>query len=83
MILILEEKGHEFTEKFWEFIKEGDYRCGWKNSNDVHFYRFTDPKPGYPVQIELFSRKPDYHLQIEEGIITKYIDDDISSLSAI
>lgn len=83
MILILEEKGHEFTEKFWEFIKEGDYRCGWKNSNDVHFYRFTDPKPGYPVQIELFSRKPDYHLQIEEGIISIYIDDDISSLSAI
>ena len=68
---------------FWEYIKEGGYRCGWRNSKDVHFYRFTDPKPGYPVQIELFSRLPDYHLSVESGIIPLYIDDDVSSLSAI
>ena len=69
MILVLEDKYHEFAEKFWEYIKEGNYRCGWKSSENVHFYRFTEPKPGYPVQIELFSRRPDYHLQVEEGII--------------
>ncbi|MBR1892751.1 MAG: hypothetical protein IJ815_04385, partial [Lachnospiraceae bacterium] len=50
---------------------------------DVHFYRFTDPKPGYPVQIELFSRLPDYHLNVEYGIIQIHIDYDISSISAI
>ena len=56
MILLLEDRYQEFAKVFWEYIKEGGYRCGWKNSEDVHFYRFTDPEPGYPVQIELFSR---------------------------
>ena len=39
--------------------------------------------PGYPVQIELFSRFPDYHLRTDSGIIPIHINDDISSLSAI
>ena len=83
MILLLEDRYKEFAAVFWEYIKEGAYKCGWKNSNDMHFYRFTEPKSGYPVQIELFSRKPGYHLEIDEGIIPIYIDDDTSSLSAI
>ena len=32
---------------------------------------------------DIFSRKPGYHLEIEEGIIQIHIDDDTSSLSAI
>lgn len=83
MILILEDKKAEFAKTFWEFIKEGEYKCGWKNSDEMHFYRFTEPKLGYPVMIELFSRKPGYHLDVEEGIIPIHIDDDTSSLSAI
>lgn len=83
MILILEDKKAEFAKNFWEFIKEGEYKCGWKNSDEMHFYRFTEPKSGYPVIIELFSRKPGYHLDVEEGIIPIHIDDDTSSLSAI
>lgn len=83
MILILEEKRSEFAKVFWEYIKEGQYKCGWRNSDIMHFYRFTEPVPGYPVMIELFSRKPGYTLEIEEGIIPIHIDDDISSLSAI
>lgn len=83
MILILEDKKIEFAKTFWEFIKEGEYRCGWKNSDEMHFYRFTEPKSGYPVMIELFSRKPGYHLDVEEGIIPINIDEDTSSLSAI
>lgn len=83
MILILEDKYQEFAKVFWEYIKEGKYRCGWKNSADMHFYRFTDPSVGYPVQIELFSRVPGYHLSVKEGIIPIHIDDDVSSLSAI
>ncbi len=46
-------------------------------------YRFTEPLPGFPVMIELFSRRPGYHLEVEEGIIPIHIDDDTSSLSAI
>lgn len=49
----------------------------------MHFYRFTEPKEGYPVQIELFSRMPGYHLEWDEGIVPIYIDEDMSSLSAI
>lgn len=84
VILILEDQFPEFAEKFWEYIREGGYRCGWKTSDSVHFYRFTEPaQAGYPSQIELFSRTPDYHLEIPNGIVPIHIDDHISSLSAI
>lgn len=86
MILILEDPGWftGFAERFWEYIRQGGYTCGWKNSDSVHFYRFTNPtRPEYPVQIELFSRMPDYHLEVPNGIIPIHIDDQISSLSAI
>lgn len=83
MILVLEDKRGEFARTFWEFIKEGEYKCGWKNSDEMHFYRFTEPKAGYPVMIELFSRNMGYHLDGEGGIIPIHIDDDSSSLSAI
>lgn len=83
MIILFEDRYQDFAKIFWEFVKEGGYRCGWKNSDDVHFYRFTEPTPGYPSQIELFSRKPDYHLASVSEIIPVHISDDISSLSAI
>lgn len=83
MIILFEDRYRDFARVFWEFIKEGKYQCGWKSSKDIHFYRFTNPSSGYPVQIELFSRKPDYHLEVESGIIPIHIDDDVSSLSAI
>ena len=83
MILIMEDNFPEFGTVFWEYIKEGGYKCGWKNEENMHFYRFTDGNPGYPTMIELFSRKPGYHLEINEGIVPIQIDDDTSSLSAI
>lgn len=83
MILIMEDKKNDFAKTFWEFIREGGYRCGWKNSDEMHFYRFTEPKPGYPVMIELFSRTTRYHLDVDVGIIPIHINDDTSSLSAI
>lgn len=83
MILIMEGNFPEFGAVFWEYIKEGGYKCGWKNEENMHFYRFTEGNSGYPAMIELFSRNPGYHLEIEEGIIPVHIDDDISSLSAI
>ena len=83
MILILEDKKEAFANIFWKFIKEGGYKCGWKNNDNLHFYRFTEPQKNYPCQIELFSRKQDYQLNVEQGIIPIYIDEDTSSLSAI
>lgn len=83
MILIMEAQFKEFARTFWEFIIEGGYRLGWKNSEEVHFYRFTEPKAGYPVMIELFSREPEYIKDVPQGIIPIHIDEEISSLSAI
>ena len=83
MIILLEDRYIEFASVFWEYIKEGGYKCGWRQSDQRHFYRFTEPREGYPVMIELFSKKPDYHLEIDSGIIPIHIDNDTSSLSAI
>ena len=83
MILIMEARYQEFAKVFWEYIIEGGYRFGWKNSDKVHFYRFTEPRIGYPSMIELFSREPDYIGKVPEGIVPLHIDDDTSSLSAI
>ena len=83
MILIMEARYKEFAHIFWEFIMEGEYRFGWKNSEKAHFYRFTEPRSGYPSMIELFSREPDYINFIPDGIIPIHIDEDTSSLSAI
>ena len=83
MILIIEDRYPEFGKVFWEYIKEAGYKCGSRNSEDMHFYRFTDPKAGYPVMIELFSKKPGYKLEVDEGIIPIHMDEDTSSLSAI
>ena len=76
MILIMEDDFPVFADIFWEYIKEGGYKCGWKNEQNMHFYRFTEGKFGYPTMIELFSRKPGYLLEIEEGIIPIHIDAD-------
>lgn len=39
IILIVEDRFPEFAVVFWEYIKNGGYRCGWKNSPGIHFYR--------------------------------------------
>ena len=83
MILIMEARYREFARVFWEYIIEGGYRFGWKNSEKVHFYRFTEPHPGYPYMIELFSRELDYISEVSQGVVPIHIDDDTSSLSAI
>lgn len=83
MILIMEARYKEFAHIFWEFIIEGGYRFGWKNSEKAHFYRFTEPRSGYPAMIELFYREPNYINFIPDGIIPIHIDEDTSSLSAI
>lgn len=63
----------------------GAYRCGWKSSEKLHFYRFTEPQnPNYPIMIELFSKDPGYQLHECDIVITPlHISDEVSSLSAI
>lgn len=85
MILLIEERFAEFAAAFWGYIKDGGYKCGWKSSEVPHFYRFTEPQtPGYPVMIELFSRRPDFQIDHPEVHLTPLpVSDEISSLSAI
>ena len=47
---------------------------GTHNRSNLIALCFTEGKLGYPTMIELFSRKPGYHLNIEEGIIPIHID---------
>lgn len=85
MILLIEERFAEFAAAFWSYIKGGGYKCGWKSSDVPHFYRFTEPQAaGYPVMIELFSRRPDFQIDHPEIHLTPLpVSDEISSLSAI
>ena len=83
MIILFEDKFREFAGLFWNYIREGGYTCEWKNSDEPHFYRFTEPRAGYPKQIELFSRKPNYHLESATPIVPIHVGDNASSLSAI
>lgn len=85
MILLIENRFEEFGTVLWKFIKDGAYKCGWKNSKNLQFYRFTEPQNlNYPIMIELFSKNPGYQLHDIEAVITPlHISDEISSLSAI
>lgn len=45
----------EIASIFWKYIKEGGYKCGWKNAESMHFYRFTEGK--YKVKVMVISKK--------------------------
>ena len=64
MIVVVENMTPEFGSKFWEFIKEADYRPERRKTEagepqKYELYRFLDGKEGYPEMIELLSRHPD------------------------
>ena len=46
MILILEDPGRftGFAERFWEYIRQGGYTCGWKNSDSVDSTDLPSPR---------------------------------------
>ena len=88
IILIVEALSHEFVERFWEFIKSGNY--GEKNKGtDVstrhEYYRFKQPEDdSFPHQIELFSRRLDAFILPADAHLTPIpTTEDLSSLSAI
>ena len=85
MILLIENRFEEFAPIFWSYINAGGYKCGWRNSDIPHFYRFTEPQtPNYPKIIELFSKRPDFQMNHPEVHLTPLpVSEDISSLSAI
>lgn len=85
IVLCAEALDADFAQKFWDFVKAGEYKHQEKSTGDRQFYRFTKPaNTDYPVMLELFSRKPEDVLLKGDADLTPIpIDEEVSSLSAI
>lgn len=85
IVLCVEALDAKFVQAFWDFIRNGQYAIGEKSTGDKQFYRFKNPAtPGFPVMIELFSRRPDLPGLADNSRLTPIpADDAASSLSAI
>ncbi|MGN0224393.1 MAG: hypothetical protein ACI4AM_10280 [Muribaculaceae bacterium] len=89
MVLIVEALTDAFVERFWAFVKEAGYMHRNVGSGDRtrkhQYYRFKAPvTPGFPYQIELFSRKIDCIKVPDDAHLTPIpVEADLSSLSAI
>lgn len=84
LVLIVEAVSEKFIDSFVKFIQDGRYSHMDKGTGDHQFYRFEKPENHeFPAMIELFSRKPDYMLRLENHLAPIHISDDVVSLSAI
>lgn len=85
IVLCAEALDAEFTQRFWNFVKVGEYEHQEKSTGDRQFYRFTKPSSkNYPVMLELFSIKPeDVLLEGDTDLTPIPVDKEVSSLSAI
>jgi len=83
VVLIVEALTREFGDRFWKFIRDGGYQNREKSSGAPQFYRFEKPTDkNYPSMIELFART-DWVLESGAALTPVFIDDSVSSLSAI
>jgi len=85
MVLLVESLTADFGRRFWAYVTAGGYQHKNKSNGQPQFYRFTNPaKPGFPLMIELFSRRTDAIELPADAVLTPLpLDDDLSSLSAI
>lgn len=84
-ILVVEALNESFVNRFWEFVRAGQYELWETSSGKTQFYRFIKPKAeGFPLQVELFSRVPDM-IKVPKGVhlIPIPVGEDLSSFSAI
>lgn len=85
IVLCVESMDANFANKFWGFVREGQYESQQKSTGKKQFYRFMKPKnPAFPYMLELFSRQPDGVLLEGDTHLTPLpVDANASSLSAI
>ncbi len=85
LVLCIEALSDEFIDYFWNFVKEGEYIILERGNGDKCFYRFTEPqRGGYPVMLEILSRKSDVLGVRAPGTIAPLtVNEEIVSLSAI
>jgi hypothetical protein len=88
MIVICQPESKFYMKRFWEFIKAGGYKLGKPDKEeDAHpcFYRFIKPdSKEFPLQVELFSKVPEY-VEVPDDVHIVHIPMDgyTSSFSAI
>ncbi len=85
IVLCVEALTPNFFRQFWRFIVEGEYERREKSSGTRCFYRFSHPhSEGFPMLMELFSRKADFLPNGYDGVLTPIpAEEETSSLSAI
>jgi hypothetical protein len=85
IILVVEALTSGYVKRFWEFVKAGQYETRQRGSNKNEYFRFSKPQTEiFPMQIEIFARKPDILAISEDARLTPIpVDEDLSSLSAI
>ena len=85
LVLVIEAVNNDYIARFWEFIEMGEYKLKQVGEIKRKYYRFINPQnEKFPMQIELFSRKPDIFFEIEGMELTPIpADEELSSLSAI
>ncbi|GAB4231714.1 MAG: hypothetical protein Tsb0021_10210 [Chlamydiales bacterium] len=83
IVLYIEGLTEDFLLAFWEFIKLGGYKNRQKSTGKEVFYRFHSPEDSnFPFMLELFSRAS-IHLHDDAHLTPVFVNDAVSSLSAI
>lgn len=85
IILIIEALSETFVSRFWDFVRNAGYQTCEQEIEKRNAYRFLKPTDtSFPIQIELFSRKPDALALPSDIHITPIpVEEGLSSLSAI
>ena len=83
--LIVEALTVEFVDHFWKFVKAAGYQKNEQEQEKRNAYRFSNPTDfSFPVQMELFCRKPDAITVPSDIHLTPIpTEEGLSSLSAI
>lgn len=85
LVLCAEALDASFVQRFWDFVRIGQYQVRERGNGKREFFRFHKPGDArYPRMIELFSRELD-SLPVPSGVhLTPVpVEDTVSSLSAI
>ena len=85
MVLFVEALNADFGLRFWDYIKQAEYKNRFRSDGTPEYYRFINPKSSeYPVMIELFSRRLESISLPSDAVLTPLpVEESISSLSAI
>lgn len=83
IVLLAEALDENFVREMRRFVSDGGYSIRQRSTGTPELYRFAEPSsPGYPAEIELFSRSAG-RIDLDPGEIVPVVAPDHHSLSAI